>query len=121
MATGWIYWRRATWAIDTPARQNGIAGIDLRLRRGTFTVVTGRVGSGKTTLLRVLLGLLPRDEGRDPLERRAGAGRGGLFRAAAHRLYRPGAAPLQRLAARQPAPWLARTTRRASGAPRAWP
>jgi ATP-binding cassette subfamily B protein len=46
-----------------PGTENGIAGIDLRLRRGAFTVVTGRVGSGKTTLLRVLLGLLPRDEG----------------------------------------------------------
>jgi ATP-binding cassette subfamily B protein len=41
----------------------GIAGVDLRLARGSFTVVTGRVGSGKTTLLRVLLGLLPRDAG----------------------------------------------------------
>jgi ATP-binding cassette subfamily B protein len=46
-----------------PGTDNGIAGIDLRLRRGTFTVVTGRVGSGKTTLLRVLLGLLPQDAG----------------------------------------------------------
>ena len=41
----------------------GIEGIDLRLARGTLTVVTGRVGAGKTTLLRVLLGLLPRDAG----------------------------------------------------------
>ena len=29
------------------------------MRRGTFTVVTGRIGSGKTTLLRCVLGLLP--------------------------------------------------------------
>ena len=36
----------------------GIEGIDLRLPRGTLTVVTGRVGSGKSTLLRALLGLL---------------------------------------------------------------
>ena len=28
-----------------PGTENGIAGIDLRLRRGDFTVVTGRVGS----------------------------------------------------------------------------
>jgi ATP-binding cassette subfamily B protein len=42
---------------------HGISGVDLSLERGTFTVVTGRVGSGKTTLLRVLLGLLPLDEG----------------------------------------------------------
>ncbi len=46
-----------------PDSAQGIAGVDLRLRRGTFTVVTGRNGSGKTTLLRVLLGLLPRDGG----------------------------------------------------------
>jgi ATP-binding cassette subfamily B protein len=46
-----------------PGTDNGIEGIDLRLRRGTLTVVTGRVGSGKTTLLRTLLGLLPMDEG----------------------------------------------------------
>lgn len=38
-------------------------GVDLRLERGTLTVVTGRVGSGKTTLLRVLLGLLDRSDG----------------------------------------------------------
>ena len=41
----------------------GIEDIDLRLLRGSFTVITGRTGSGKTTLLRVLLGLLPRDGG----------------------------------------------------------
>jgi len=41
----------------------GIEDIDLHIERGTFTVITGRVGSGKTTLLRVLLGLLPEDEG----------------------------------------------------------
>ena len=37
--------------------------VDLRLPRGTLTVVTGRVGAGKTTLLRTLLGLLPREAG----------------------------------------------------------
>ncbi|HEX2033109.1 MAG TPA: ABC transporter ATP-binding protein [Chloroflexota bacterium] len=41
----------------------GIEGVDLRLTRGTLTVVTGRIGAGKTTLLRVLLGLLPREAG----------------------------------------------------------
>jgi ATP-binding cassette subfamily B protein len=41
----------------------GISGIDLSLRRGSVTVITGRIGSGKTTLLRVLLGLLPCDAG----------------------------------------------------------
>jgi ATP-binding cassette subfamily B protein len=37
--------------------------VDLRLPRGTLTVVTGRAGAGKTTLLRVLLGLLPLEAG----------------------------------------------------------
>lgn len=46
-----------------PDSDNGIEGINLHLVRGSFTVITGRVGSGKTTLLRVLLGLLPLDEG----------------------------------------------------------
>ena len=41
----------------------GIEGVDLRLERGSFTVVNGRIGSGKTTLLRVLVGLLPADGG----------------------------------------------------------
>jgi len=40
-----------------------IGPITLTLRRGTLTVVTGRIGSGKTTLLRTLLGLLPRESG----------------------------------------------------------
>jgi len=46
-----------------PQSGRGIAGADLRLPRGTLTVVTGRVGAGKSTLLRCLLGLLPRDAG----------------------------------------------------------
>ncbi len=46
-----------------PDSGGGIKEINLCLKRGTLTVVTGRVGSGKTTLLRVLLGLLPKDEG----------------------------------------------------------
>jgi ATP-binding cassette subfamily B protein len=46
-----------------PETDRGIDGIDLRLERGTLTVVTGRIGAGKTTLLQVLLGLLPRDAG----------------------------------------------------------
>jgi ATP-binding cassette subfamily B protein len=41
----------------------GIRDVSLRIERGTFTVVTGRIGAGKTTLLRVLLGLLPAESG----------------------------------------------------------
>lgn len=46
-----------------PDTGRGIAGVDLTIERGQFTVVTGRVGSGKSTLLRTLLGLLPPDTG----------------------------------------------------------
>jgi ATP-binding cassette, subfamily B, bacterial len=46
-----------------PDTGRGIEGINVRLERGSFTVITGRVGAGKTTLLRVLLGLLPREAG----------------------------------------------------------
>ncbi len=46
-----------------PQSGHGVADVDLRLTRGTLTVVTGRVGAGKTTLLRALLGLLPREAG----------------------------------------------------------
>lgn len=46
-----------------PTAGRGIANIDLELRAGSVTVITGRVGAGKSTLLRVLLGLLPRDAG----------------------------------------------------------
>jgi ATP-binding cassette, subfamily B, bacterial len=46
-----------------PETDNGIKGVDVVLRKGSFTVITGRNGSGKTTLLRVMLGLLPKDTG----------------------------------------------------------
>jgi ATP-binding cassette subfamily B protein len=46
-----------------PDSTNGIEDIDLKLKRGSLTVITGRIGSGKTTLLRTLLGLLPVDAG----------------------------------------------------------
>ena len=46
-----------------PESGRGIEDVDLHLRRGSFTVVTGRIGAGKTTLLRSLLGLLPADAG----------------------------------------------------------
>jgi len=37
----------------------GIHGVDLKIRHGSFTVVTGRIGSGKTLLLESLIGLRP--------------------------------------------------------------
>ena len=46
-----------------PSSGRGVRNVSLNLRRGSFTVVTGRIGSGKTTLLRMLLGLLPLDSG----------------------------------------------------------
>jgi ATP-binding cassette subfamily B protein len=46
-----------------PETGRGIEDVNLRLKRGTFTVVTGPIGSGKTTLVRTLLGLLPQDRG----------------------------------------------------------
>lgn len=42
---------------------NGIESVDFDLVRGSFTVITGRIGSGKSTLLKVLIGLLPREQG----------------------------------------------------------
>jgi ATP-binding cassette, subfamily B, bacterial len=46
-----------------PGSDRGVMNIDLELRRGSFTVITGRMGAGKTTLLRGLLGLVARDSG----------------------------------------------------------
>jgi len=46
-----------------PGSERGIEKVNLTLRRGSFTVITGRIGSGKSTLLRVLLGLLPMQQG----------------------------------------------------------
>jgi len=46
-----------------PKTDNGIKKINIILKKGSFTVITGRNGSGKTTLLRTMLGLLPKDTG----------------------------------------------------------
>jgi ATP-binding cassette subfamily B protein len=46
-----------------PETGRGIRNISLEIKRGSFTVITGRIGSGKTTLLCALLGLLPPDAG----------------------------------------------------------
>jgi ATP-binding cassette subfamily B protein len=46
-----------------PDSVNGITDVNLKIKRNSLTVITGRIGSGKTTLLRTLLGLLPRESG----------------------------------------------------------
>ncbi|WP_184187650.1 ABC transporter ATP-binding protein [Paenibacillus sp. JGP012] len=46
-----------------PNSTNGIKNINLTLKRGSLTVVTGQIGSGKSTLLQVVLGLLRKDSG----------------------------------------------------------
>ena len=46
-----------------PGSENGIRDVDLRLTRGSITVVIGRTGAGKTTLLETLLGVLPKAAG----------------------------------------------------------
>ncbi len=42
-----------------PATGGGISDISFNLKRGSFTVICGKIGSGKTTLIRAILGLLP--------------------------------------------------------------
>ncbi|MBC8075487.1 MAG: ABC transporter ATP-binding protein [Chloroflexales bacterium] len=46
-----------------PGSDHGVEAVDLRIERGQFVVITGRIGSGKSTLLRALLGLLPPQAG----------------------------------------------------------
>ena len=41
----------------------GVRNASFTVRRGSFTVITGRIGSGKTTLLRGILGLLEQTGG----------------------------------------------------------
>ncbi|MBA3824202.1 MAG: ABC transporter ATP-binding protein [Ktedonobacterales bacterium] len=50
-------------AYHYPESGRGISDATFALRRGTLTVITGRVGAGKTTLLRAVLGLVPREGG----------------------------------------------------------
>jgi ATP-binding cassette, subfamily B, bacterial len=50
-------------SLHYPDSLAGITNISLAIKRGSFTVITGRIGSGKSTLLKVLLGLLPADSG----------------------------------------------------------
>lgn len=46
-----------------PDGEIAFKNVSLTLKRGSFTVVTGRVGSGKSVFVRVLLGLLPKTSG----------------------------------------------------------
>ena len=46
-----------------PGSGRGVSGVDLRLPRRGFTVVTGRIGSGKSTLLKAIMGSLPMQAG----------------------------------------------------------
>lgn len=55
--------RYASGSDQENAADGGIRDISLTLRRGSFTVITGRIGCGKSTLLKTLLGLLPADSG----------------------------------------------------------
>src|ERR1700682_1374197 len=43
--------------------QTALAGVDLQVQRGEFSLILGRSGSGKTTLLTILGGLQSQDEG----------------------------------------------------------
>jgi ATP-binding cassette, subfamily B, bacterial len=46
-----------------PDSDVGVRDVSFTLKRGEFTVVTGRIGSGKTTLLQTLIGWLPPQSG----------------------------------------------------------
>ena len=46
-----------------PHTDRGVENVSFRIKRGSFTIITGRMGAGKTTLLRSLLGLLPKAAG----------------------------------------------------------
>lgn len=62
----------ASFATPTPQRQEAVeardaeallVNVNLRVRRGEFVVVHGKVGCGKSVLLSALLGLLPKTRG----------------------------------------------------------
>ncbi len=76
-----------------PETGRGIDGVGLRLRRGEFVVITGRIGSGKTTLLRALLGLLPLEAGQIRWNGRAVEDPAGFF-VPPHSAYTPQAPQL---------------------------
>lgn len=46
-----------------PSSGRGIKNISFSLKKGSLTIITGRIASGKTSLVRALLGLLPIESG----------------------------------------------------------
>lgn len=46
-----------------PTSNKGIIDVSFTVKRGSFTVITGRIGAGKSTLVNALLGLLPGESG----------------------------------------------------------
>ena len=50
-------------SLTFPGSKRGLANTSFALKKGGFTVITGRTGSGKTTLVRAMLGLLPVESG----------------------------------------------------------
>ncbi|MBN1971104.1 MAG: ABC transporter ATP-binding protein [Candidatus Delongbacteria bacterium] len=46
-----------------PESGKGIDDINIDIKNGEFTVITGRIGSGKSTLLKVITGLISADNG----------------------------------------------------------
>ncbi len=46
-----------------PDGEVAFENISLKITKGSFTIVTGRIGSGKSIFVRVLLGLLPKTSG----------------------------------------------------------
>ncbi|MEZ4658503.1 MAG: ABC transporter transmembrane domain-containing protein [Caldilineaceae bacterium] len=83
-----------------PHSGQGIESVNLQIKQGTLTVITGRVGAGKSTLLRVCSACCPRMRGRF-----AGMGQSlriqRTFCAAAQRIYAADAAAFFREFARQ--------------------
>ena len=84
-----------------PDSEHGVHDIDLSLRKGSFTVITGSVSSGKSTLLRVLLGSLPLQAGELLWNGRKGRRRERGVGSATCRLHVSGPTPVQRGAPRQ--------------------
>lgn len=44
-------------------KNSGIRDVNLSVKKGSITVITGRIGSGKTTLLKCLIGIIAKEKG----------------------------------------------------------